>query len=297
MIVKYYTIYKVTNTVNNKVYIGAHSTYNLDDGYVGSGKLLKKAVKKYGEGSFKREILFFCNSEEEMYVAERKLVDKQFVESKRTYNLKMGGEGGCGLGETHPNYHRVVSRSTRNKMRIKAIGRHHSEETKQMLREMNTGENNPRYGVPVTRKTRGKMSIAQTGKKMPDGFAESVSQRFEGVPLSEEHRQKLSEAWFRDTEKYEIRCDKISKALTGKKLSPERCAQISERMKGEKHSMYGKKHSKEALEKMSRCKSVENLTPDQRKVISLAATCRNNKKRLREFFEYFYYLMVEPSHV
>ena len=53
----FYTVYKITNLKNNKVYIGAHKTKNIDDDYFGSGTYLRTAVKKHGKWSFRKKIL------------------------------------------------------------------------------------------------------------------------------------------------------------------------------------------------------------------------------------------------
>lgn len=86
----YFTIYKITNNINGKYYIGKHQTKNIDDEYMGSGKLIQSAIKKYGIENFTKEILHICKTEEEMNLLEKKLV----VISENTYNLCEGGKGG-----------------------------------------------------------------------------------------------------------------------------------------------------------------------------------------------------------
>lgn len=91
---KYYIIYQITNLVNNKYYVGAHQTVNLDDTYMSSSQSVKSAMKKYGKSQFLKEILHFCNSEEEMYLKESEIVTDEFVGRIDTYNIKLGGYGG-----------------------------------------------------------------------------------------------------------------------------------------------------------------------------------------------------------
>lgn len=90
----YYTVYQITNMKNSKTYIGAHKTNNLNDGYMGSGLLIRRAIKKYGIEHFKREFLFIFKSSDEMYAKEKELVNEAYVNSDSTYNLKLGGDGG-----------------------------------------------------------------------------------------------------------------------------------------------------------------------------------------------------------
>lgn len=86
----YYTVYKVTNNLNGKYYIGKHKTSNLQDGYYGSGKAIKQAIRKYGKQNFTKEILFVYDNEAEMNQKEQEIV----VISEETYNLTIGGKGG-----------------------------------------------------------------------------------------------------------------------------------------------------------------------------------------------------------
>lgn len=86
----FYTVYRITNKINNKTYIGKHQTKNLSDRYMGSGKLLKRAIQKYGVENFEKEILFVFDNEEQMNQKEKELV----IISEDTYNLHEGGNGG-----------------------------------------------------------------------------------------------------------------------------------------------------------------------------------------------------------
>ena len=60
---KFNYIYITTNILNNKQYVGSHCTDNIDDGYIGSGRLFLKAVRKYGKENFSREVLEECESD------------------------------------------------------------------------------------------------------------------------------------------------------------------------------------------------------------------------------------------
>lgn len=92
----FYTIYKITNKINDKIYIGKHQTDNLDDDYMGSGKYLKRAIEKYGRENFTKEILHIFESEDEMNAKEVELVSEDFVKRDDNYNLCPGGHGGWG---------------------------------------------------------------------------------------------------------------------------------------------------------------------------------------------------------
>lgn len=88
----FFIIYKTTNKINGKYYVGKHQTTDLNDSYMGSGKLIKKAIKKYGAENFTKEILHVFETEEEMNAKEKELV----TVSEETYNLCEGGKGGWG---------------------------------------------------------------------------------------------------------------------------------------------------------------------------------------------------------
>lgn len=89
----HYLIYKITNTINQKIYIGAHQTENINDSYMGSGRNIKLAIKKYGKEHFKKEILFDFDNQFDMYQKEREIVNEDFVKLDNTYNCSIGGRG------------------------------------------------------------------------------------------------------------------------------------------------------------------------------------------------------------
>lgn len=72
---KFYGIYKITNLLNGMMYIGKHVTNDLADGYMGSGKWLKNAIKKYGVENFRKEWIMFCEDQEELNYMERVFAD------------------------------------------------------------------------------------------------------------------------------------------------------------------------------------------------------------------------------
>lgn len=171
----FYTIYKITNKINNKFYIGMHKTNDLNDGYMGSGKMIRRAISKYGIDNFVKEILHIFDNEQDMKNKEKELV----ILSEMSYNLCEGGKGGFSyinvtmknkmtelkshIQKNKPkNYYsdlgyksaKVTSHRMKKMHREGLLsapnwtGKKHSEETKQKMRKSkNVGINNPNYGT------------------------------------------------------------------------------------------------------------------------------------------------------
>lgn len=106
-----YTLYKTTNILNNKIYIGVHGTSDLEnDPYLGSGDAIKSTVKKYGKTNFNKEILLKYDNPKEAYLIESII-------------------GSAQKGNTHSLGYKHTDQSKIN-MSLAHIGNIQSEETK-----------------------------------------------------------------------------------------------------------------------------------------------------------------------
>ena len=90
----HYLIYEVKNDINGKIYIGKHKTNDINDDYMGSGKILKRSIEKYGIENFTKTILFELETEQEMNDKEAEIVNEEFIRCGSNYNLMVGGQGG-----------------------------------------------------------------------------------------------------------------------------------------------------------------------------------------------------------
>lgn len=158
-----YIIYEVTNLVNGKNYIGQHITDSLEDGYMGGGLALGKAIKKYGRDSFKKEILLFAQNAEALNILEMMAVTPEFCERRDNYNLREGG-------------------GSRGRL---------CAETKRKISIAKSGHRNHNYGKRFSDEIRAKMSKAQKGRVVPLEARLKQAAKMRGRKLSEEHREKL----------------------------------------------------------------------------------------------------------
>ena len=177
---KHHYIYKTTNLKTGKFYVGMHSTDNLKDGYLGSGKRLRRSIRKYGKDNFKLEILEFLTDRSSLKDREKELVNEDLLKDPMCMNLQPGGGGGFS-SETHRNnffaaalkdktrYSKAVN-SLHNKRKIDSeydkrwkkiisdsligrktwLGKKHSEESKRKIGDSNRdkiGEKNSQYGT------------------------------------------------------------------------------------------------------------------------------------------------------
>ena len=166
-------IYKTTNILNGKVYYGRHSSENIDDGYLGSGKLIKLAIRKYGRENFKREILEECDTLEILIDRERSIVCKDLVNDVNAYNITIGGSGSNTIirGES---WKRKISRSMIGNKN--ALGSYRSLETKCKISKAKLGKKH-------TEESKRKMSESRLGVRLS--------------PHSEETKRKISESKLR----------------------------------------------------------------------------------------------------
>jgi len=88
----FYTIYKTTCLINGKKYIGQHITKNLNDEYLGSGTLLRRAIKQYGKENFTKDILYVFDNFDAMNEKEKELITEEILLDETYYNLMLGGD-------------------------------------------------------------------------------------------------------------------------------------------------------------------------------------------------------------
>ena len=228
----YHLIYKITNIKNGKIYIGKHTTKDPYDSYLGSGKVIKQALKKYGIENFTKEILFCFIDEKEVYLKEAEIVTKEFVDRDYTYNVMTGGYGFSSedvRGENHPNYGKSPSQETRDKISKGNKGKKLTQETKDKISKATSGENNPMYGKPGTRRgkkltqeTKDKMSKAHSGENNPMYGKCGENNPNYGKPRSQETKDKISKAHSGKKHTQETK-DKMSKAHSGANSSQAKC--------------------------------------------------------------------------
>lgn len=159
----YYIVYKTTNLVTGKYYVGCHQTNNIDDGYIGSGKILKSSISKYGKENFTREVLFLCSSEEEMFLKEEEIVTEDFVKDTGNYNIATGGSGGFQVDKNHKIYSKDHMKRMTEARKAKFPqgvweGRRHSKGSKDKIKRAKIGN---KYGLGNTHSEEFKKKISK----------------------------------------------------------------------------------------------------------------------------------------
>ena len=179
------SIYKITNTVNDKSYIGktihdAEKTRVKQHLYGHGNKLLNMAVKKYGVDVFAYEILHDGIIPELLDSYEIEEITKHNTVSPNGYNLTHGGDGCSASPETRVK----ISKALKGKKRTHKQNQKNSEARK--------GEKSWNYGKTPSPETRRKISEAKKGKTFSDEHRRKLSASRTGNTLSPETRQKIS---------------------------------------------------------------------------------------------------------
>lgn len=174
-----------------------HKTNNLNDNYLGSGKALRAAIKKYGKKNFLKEILFIFDNEIDMKNKEKELVSENICLSRDNYNLCEGGKGGFGYI---------------NRNKIGGFGGHkHSEKTKKSLAELaKLNKNLPIYKPGYVPWNKNKIGIyteeqlKKWRKPLSEERKNKIAKTLKGYRHSEETKLKMSESQKRRRKKESI---------------------------------------------------------------------------------------------
>ena len=152
-----------------------HSTSNLKDGYLGSGKRLRYSIRKYGEFNFKCEILEFLNSREDLVSREKEIVNEVLLQDANCLNLMKGGKGG------------FVSEEQQKKRSIaanKAL-----QLKKQDPKFLADYKHKVAFGIAKARKSGKKIGFLDTGKRCDWSGRKHSSDTIKKMKLTAEVRQ------------------------------------------------------------------------------------------------------------
>jgi len=267
---KYFLIYKTTNLIDNKIYIGQHKTNDLNDGYLGSGSILKLAISKHGRENFKQEILKFCSNDEELCNEELKAIElfgssnKEIGYNILNYNHVYTPNWGKGTSPKSKEGLKNIEAANKDldkRMQISKTLKGHivSEETKNKIRESLKSSFIKKYWChhPLTKK-RMKLPL---NEDMPVGWVKGTG--IVPTPASNIIRSKKIKKMWEDGKisnddrifSAETR-KKISEANKGRIVSAETRKKIGEK---NKISQIGKRHSEETKAKMRASHALRNL--------------------------------------
>lgn len=239
-----YCIYLIVNKINGKTYVGQHKYKKLNDNYMGSGKILKQSIKKYGIENFEKEILYsriqYKETADDM---ERFAIAKERAIGKAEYNIADGGQGGA------LNKGREFSEEWKRNISEANKGKIVSDETRKKMSEANKGENNAMYGKHHSQESKRKMSLSRKGHNVSEETRMKISEGNKGKIVSDETKRKLSE---------------INK---GKKHSEESIKKMSETHKGHTPWNKGKHLSEEAKIKISESSKGRHFSEDHKRKI------------------------------
>lgn len=202
---KYHYLYKITNSINQKYYIGIHSTNNLNDNYCGSGKAIIEAIAKYGVKCFVKEILAFYPTRYELSNAEHDIIGKTYL-LKESYNECPGGDMKQRFSD--PEYYDIY------------VGYKRSDEQRKLLSERSKAQ----WRDPEYRKR-----YFETIKN--EEYIEKQRQRTKEMWKDPEYRRKVSESNKKAYSDPELR-KYMSEINKGKKRSEETRKRIGAASKG-----------------------------------------------------------------